>query len=119
MTPPDWLRSPEVKTFMKGYTNTYNDSVQAGEALGSDQKSHITVPVLDALVDTAFREGKNELHFLFSLQWNLISRSESAAGICFSHLAWDSDHLSVVTPRTKKDQGPYHNHIIVASNLRE
>jgi hypothetical protein len=102
----------EMDSLIKGYTRTVATLKQTGDMEmqeGKDPLSFIAYRMiakkLAMLVDD--RDSTTAASFawaFFTLQWNLLCRSESVTAILLDHIAWNNDSLVIFIPKHKGDQ---------------
>lgn len=102
----------EIELLLKGYQRRVADLKAAGKMSVFEGKYHLPYDgyclVARALfVCTSFNQMLFGWPFLI-LQWNLIARSATVAGIMMEHVGWEGDALLITTPKHKADQEGAH-----------
>ena len=81
-------------------------------------KGHLPVELYDEICTKMLTNSDPKFVFartVMVLCWNLICRISNCVGICFPHINWNADALTITFPRTKTDQegklGDYERHV--------
>jgi len=102
----------EIELLLKGYQRRVADLKAAGKMAVFEGKYHLPYDgyciVAKALFScTPFSQMLFGWPFLV-LQWNLIARSATVAGMMMEHVGWEGDALLISTPKHKADQEGAH-----------
>ena len=97
-----------IETLLQGYQRRVADWKAEGKMAVFEGKLHLTYDGY-CLLSTALFEAEPFSQMLFGwpfivLQWNLIARSATVAGMMMEHVGWEADSLLISTPKHKGDQ---------------
>jgi hypothetical protein len=100
---PDWVNKG-LKDFFKGLKREDTALRQNGERKAKEGKEHMTFELYEWLCRAFLKDGNTFAWLYLTLCWNLMCRTNNAAGIHFTHMAWLGDCLGIFLPKTKTDQ---------------
>lgn len=97
-----------IETLLQGYLRRVADWKAEGKMAVFESKLHLTYDGY-CLLSNALFTAQPFSQMLFGwpfivLQWNLIARSATVAGMMMEHVGWEADSLLVSTPKHKGDQ---------------
>ena len=102
----------EIELLLKGYQRRVADLKAAGKMAVFEGKYHLPYDGYCLLAKSLFRcTPFSQMLFgwpFLVLQWNLIARSATVAGIRMEHVGWEGDALLISTPKHKADQEGAH-----------
>lgn len=78
---------------------------QNGERKAKEGKDNMPFELYVWICTAFLKEGNVFAWAYLTLCWNLMCRTNNAAGIHFTHMSWMGDCLGMVLPKTKTDQG--------------
>ena len=92
---------------MKGLKKTIAKKLaETGERV-MEGKEHMSFKCYQETCKLLIKDGLPDSVFalcFLTLQWNLISRSETTEIIFFEQMKWENDHLKIYIPKHKSDQ---------------
>ena len=97
-----------IETLLQGYMRKVADWKAEGKMAVFEGKLHLTYEGYCLLSHALFKaEPFGQMLFgwpFIVLQWNLIARSATVAGMMMEHVGWEADALLISTPKHKGDQ---------------
>jgi hypothetical protein len=98
-----------VKRFLAGYERKIEKMKTNGEMSIDSGKAPLSFSGVRFLAKTAFGYCADfslgiTVHLFMLLCWNLLARCISVASLCFDHISWEEDSLTVVFPTHKGDK---------------
>lgn len=94
-----------LSDFYKGLKRKDASQRQDGTRRATEGKEPMPFELYEWLAKYFLKEGQMFAWLYLVVCWNIMSRTQNAAGICLSHLSWMGDCLGLVIPKSKSDQG--------------